>query len=250
MDNGSWTKLFHPRGPQVTIALGADIKTLLADIDFLLSQGFLVDAPGVEPGQDIEEVAYVVRGEHESEGQTTPFVLLYSGHDQMKWSFLKVYFNDNKQIADFESASGMKLMSVPQYIGQDKPERGKSKAIDKFIVPAPRPFKVVLKQNPKWKQEDADAAKAKNAMYSVPKRIFIRWADQPAATDKPAEAEKPQQTVAEKARAYIGGLADATALSKAGAMLDERRTAGSLSEDEHAELTAMVMKKLDEQGVF
>jgi hypothetical protein len=179
---GSWAKMFHRSGLQVSVQFHCDPLVLMDTIDSMLEQGWLPNAPGVEPGEDAEEVAYVLHGEHEQKGETTPYILLYSPHDAMKWSFLKVWFNTQEQIDAFEAVSGLKLDALPLYIGQDKPERGKSKQIDKFIVKLQRPCKVILKQNPKWVQEAADAAKSKGEMYTFPKRVFVRW-DGPKSTE-------------------------------------------------------------------
>ena len=254
-----WTgtfQAFHSSGIKATLPVGCspiDYVGMFANLSAAVAAGWLLNAPGLVEGEEREEVNYVTRAESEKDGIVTPVVLLFD--EKRKWAFLKVYLNNPQDIADFEKASGMKLMSLPLYISRDKPERGASKSIDSMIIKVSRPFNVILDKNPKWKKDEFDAAAAataagKHTVYGVPMKKFVRWPDLPAATDKPAETEKPQQTVAEKARQYIATLTDATALSKAGAMLDERRIEGRLTDDEHAELAALVMKKLDEAGAF
>jgi hypothetical protein len=123
----------------------------------------------------------VLRSTFEKEGESTPFLLLYSTNDALKWSFLKVYLNTDDDIAAFEFASRMKLGSLPEYVGADKPARGAAGKTDRFIVAAPRPFGVVYKKNPKH-DPTTEEGKLK------PARLFVRWADQrPAAAD----AESP-----------------------------------------------------------
>jgi len=174
--NNGWTKAYHRSGLLVTLpVVGESPAAMYAWIDDILAAGFTLLAPGLEPGEERETVAYIVHGIHEKDGHTTDYLLLYNDNDAYKFSFLKVWLNKNEDIAAFEAASSMKLMDFPQYIGGDKPERGKSKQVDKFIVPVRRPWTVILKQNPKWSQEAADAAKARNDIYSVPRRAFIRW---------------------------------------------------------------------------
>lgn len=230
---GSWAKLFHRSGLQVSVQFFCQPLELMGQVDAMLAQGWLPNAPGVEPGEERETVAYVVHGEVEDEGETTPYLLLYSENETMKWSFLKVYLNNDKQRAEFEAVSGMKVDSIPLYIGRDKPERGKSKQIDnKFIVPCPRPFHVVLKQNPKWSEEAAAAAKAKNEMYTTPKRVFVRWADSPtAAAQKPAD----DRSVFEKATEKInsGSPNDIVALLP---LIADRHTEGKVTDDEFSKL--------------
>ncbi len=186
-------KLYHPRGPQVTLSIPADPAEAFAHIGRCLDVGWLVIAPGLEEGEMIEHVGYFVRGCHEN----TPFLLLYSTNDgQNSFSFLKVYLNDDDQIAAFEAASKIKLESIPEYLGADKPERGKSAKLDAFIVRAKRPFNVVMKKNPKFDEAQRVACAAKNEIYKVPARLFVRWADQAAGpevpkTDQHGEIEKP-----------------------------------------------------------
>lgn len=178
-----WVKLYTDSGVQVTLPVPpapADYIGMLANVKAALAAGFLVTAPGLEVGEEREEVGFLVRGIQENAGDETPFLLLYPNNDALKYSSLKVYLNRPDDIADFEFASKMKLAELPPYIGRDKPERGKSKQVDKFIVPARKPFGVVFVPNPKWSAEEEAAAKAKNELYSVPRRKFVRWADQRA----------------------------------------------------------------------
>ena len=173
----SRVKLWHPRGPQVTLPLPTDPRACLEAVSHALDLGWLVAAPGLEEGEEKETVGWVLKGIHSNENQETPFVLLYSTNDALKWSFLKVYLNDAAMIEAFEYASRMKLDVLPEYVGQDKPQRGNR--TDKFIIAAPRPFQVVFRKNPK--HDDTEAGKMK------PARLFVRWADQKPQT--PAEAD-------------------------------------------------------------
>src|SRR6185436_3342640 len=118
--------LYHPRGPAVLMTLEGDLTTYSSQVDNLLNGGWLVAPPGLEAGEEKDTVGFVLHGELERDGKATPFLLLYSTNDAMKWSFLKVYLNKLEQIEEFEFASGMKLAQIPVYVGNDKPERGKS----------------------------------------------------------------------------------------------------------------------------
>jgi hypothetical protein len=169
-----WTKLFHPRGPQVTLPLPPDPAAALAAVSAALDAGWLVTAPGLEEGEEKEQVGWVLKSIFSNEGRETPFVLLYSANEALTWSFLKVYLNTEQDVAAFEHASRMKLTELPEYVGQDKPQRSASGRTDKYIVPAPRPFGVVFKKNPK--HDATEAGKMK------PARLFVRWAESlPAA---------------------------------------------------------------------
>jgi len=187
MDNkpqseSGWVKLFHPRGPQVTLpVLDVSPAGSLAAVGAYLDAGWLQVAPGLEEGEEKEMIGWVLRSTFEKDGESTPFLLLYSANDALKWSVLKIYLNTDDDIAAFEYASKMKLDSLPEYVGADKPARGAAGKTDRFIVAAPRPFGVVYKKNPKH-DPTTEEGKLK------PARLFVRWADQrPAA----AEAESP-----------------------------------------------------------
>lgn len=197
-----WTKLYHQRGPQVTlpVMLGTPAE-MFAAVGAYLDAGFLVVAPGLEEGEEREHVAYVVHGEHERDGQTTPFLLLYAANEAMKFSFLKVYLNKPADIAAFEFASGLKLNSIPVYIGQDKPERGKSKQVDRYVIAAPAAFEVVFKQNPRWSETDAAAHQSRGEMYAVPRRVFVRWGKQMPEVN--GEVPKQNDDAAPKSRAKM-----------------------------------------------
>jgi hypothetical protein len=173
--NNGWTKLYHPRGPLVTLPVPADPVSAFNHINICLDAGWLVEAAGLEQGEHKEGVGYVLRGTQENDGKQTPFLLLYDTDESHGFSFLKVYLNTEANVADFEAASKMKLLKLPEYVGDNKPERGKSSKIDQFIVRVPAPLTVILKSNPKYNEEDRAAAASKQTIYKVPRRLFVRW---------------------------------------------------------------------------
>lgn len=182
-DNTGFAKLFHPRGPLVTLPVPPDPEAAFAHIEKCLDAGWLVIAPGLEEGEQREEVGYVLRGACD----TTPTLLLYSTNEAHSFSFLKVYLNTPQDIAAFEFASKMKLTDLPEYVGSDKPERGKSAKLDQYIERAKKPFGVVMKANPKYSESERAVVMSKNEIYKVPRRLFVRWVDQ-----RPNEEPKPQ----------------------------------------------------------
>jgi hypothetical protein len=182
--NGSM-KVFHPRGPQVwlPVPFDGDYRKAFAAVGAALDAGFLAVAPGLEPGEEKEQVGWLVRGSVEQDGETTPYLLLYSADDNMSYSFLKVYLNKPEDVAAFEFASGMKLDRIPEYEGNDKPERGTSAKLEKYFARPSRPFTVVYKHNPKYDESAKAAAVAKKEIYKVPVRLFVRWADMKPAIE-------------------------------------------------------------------
>ncbi len=182
-------KLFHPRGPAVTIPVtvaALDYRAMLASVSAMLDAGFLVAAPGLEAGEHKEDIGYVVlRSKENSDGTSTPIVDLYPADDGMKFAVLSVYLNKPADEEAFEFAAKMRLDAFQPYIGAGKLERGASKQTDRLIVKAPKPFAVVFKDNPKYDPNETDTAKKK------PKRLFVRWADEKPASEQPASQPPP-----------------------------------------------------------
>jgi hypothetical protein len=188
-------QLWHPRGVRASLPLAGDARAMLAGVDEYLAAGWLAQAPGLEAGEDRDEVSHVLRGEHERDGEATPYLLLYSANEALAFSFLKVYLNRPEDVTAFEDACGVSLVSLPLYVGNDKPERGKSRKTDEYIVKLPRPAGVVFKANPKWNEQDKKAADARGEVYKTPRRLFVRW-------DAPSQA--PQQAPQQQAPAQQG----------------------------------------------
>lgn len=184
-----WVKLFSKSGALVTIPVTEkplDYAAMAANVEAMIAAGFMVNAVGLEAGEEKDTVAFVLKGRITKEGKTTPYVLLYNTNPAYKHSFLKKYLNTPEDIADFETAAGMKLDHLPLYIGKDKPKRGEDPDVDKMIVPVRKPFGVIFKPNPKWIKADSDAAAEKKEMSPVPVRVWVRWEGQeakPATTD-------------------------------------------------------------------
>ena len=175
--NGSM-KLFHPRGVQVTLPVlfDGDYRNSFAAVGAALDAGFLAEAPGLEQGEERDEIAWVLRAVHEKDGEVTPVIVLYSFNEGFSWPILKVYLNKQADIEAFEYASKLRLDKLPVYVGNDRPQRGAKKATDHFIVKVPKRFGVVFKRNPR--HDDTDAGKMK------PARLFVRWTDMQPAIER------------------------------------------------------------------
>jgi hypothetical protein len=184
-----WTKLYHPRGPQVTLPIaGTTAADYFASVLSMLDAGFLVDAPGLDAGERKEEVDAVLRITHESNGDLTPVVMLYSSNDRLEWAVLRVYLNNADDIAAFEKASGLKLAAIPVYEG-DRLARDDSQKAKRYIVKSPRPFIVVMKANPNYSTDERDAAQKANQVYKTPKHKFVRWDGQASAVPVANQSE-------------------------------------------------------------
>jgi hypothetical protein len=126
-----WVKLFHPSSAQVTIPLFldkpilvAEAQALIASVTSLLQSGFSVDAPGLEEGDHVEEIGFVVRRtKANTDGTETPVVDLYPARGNFR--LLGKYLNNDADIQAFESACGVVLNTMPLYEGDNSVERGK-----------------------------------------------------------------------------------------------------------------------------
>jgi hypothetical protein len=224
-----WAKLWHPRGVQVTIPLPSDSPAvMLARVSEFLDGGFLVTAPGLEDGEQKEQIGWVLRGEHEHEGEATPFVLLYAASDQLTWSLLKVYLNREQDVLGFEGATGMKLDQLPLYVGNDKPQRGASKKTDQFIVATPKQFGVIFKKNPKH-DPNTEEGKMK------PARLFVRWENQTVPPPIAAKAPmKPHELEVSKRCGIAGCFNKDDAAVVIGWLTNHQRTGDDLRADPKA----------------
>jgi hypothetical protein len=90
-----WTRLYHPAGVQVTIPIPLEkpispetAQSALTSVSSLLDAGWLVDAPGLEEGEQKQEVVSVSRRESKD---NTPIVAFYLAHPKTLKKFLHAY---------------------------------------------------------------------------------------------------------------------------------------------------------------
>lgn len=188
----------HRTGLEVTFQQGCDPLQNAHEIDTLadliIRAGFkpatVATASAPVAGEERETVSHVLRGKQVKEGKTTPTILLYADNPAHKHSFLKRYLDRPADVAEFEDVCGKSLSDFPTYIGKDKPERGNDPDLDAYIVPV-RPFVCVYKANARWSQSAADAARERGEIYTVPRRVFVRW--EPLGDSEPV-ATQPDRT--------------------------------------------------------
>jgi hypothetical protein len=193
-ENFALTRLFHPTGTQVSIPLSLTAEVsreqaamLMRSVDNILQAGWLVSAPGLETGEKLEEIGYVVRREKENQndGTVTPLMDLYPNREPGRggaWKHVSKYLNTPEEVQQFEQACGVPLAKLPVYDGTAAIERGKSPKLDKYVAKI-RPTKVVWQDNPRYEGPDDK---------SHPKRIFVRWADLRPAVQDAAIQPAPQ----------------------------------------------------------
>lgn len=163
-------------------------ETAVADMlritNKLLADGLTLDDPAfgkLEAGEMREKVNGVLRRQYmEDDGSTVPVIDIYPDNPALGRRCVFYYLNDDKQIAEFEAATGLKLADLPLYSEPQLNRVEKPELAKKFIVAVKTNVSVVFKDNPAY---DANAAKKK------PKHLFIRW-ETATAQPKP-EAPQP-----------------------------------------------------------
>lgn len=186
-----WVKAFHSSGLLVTLPVPVhgehyDYASAFANVSAALAAGFTAALPGMEPGEEKEEIGWVLkRTKTNNDKSESPIIDLYSTHDKVTFKVFSKYLDSAEEIAAFEAASGLRVSALQNFPGTAAPQRGANKQSDAFILKVPKPFSVVMEPNPKFNDADADAARAANKAYPVPKKRFVRW-------DKPAGAQAPE----------------------------------------------------------
>jgi hypothetical protein len=193
-----WLKLYHPSGAQVSlpVPLLARLTTqqamdVLGSVSEYLNVGFLVNAPGLEDGELIEEVNGVARREAKDE---TPIIDFYSSNMKLLKKFMHVYLNTKQDLAGFEEATGLKVAALPVYDEALAIARDDNKA-RKYIVNLPRPIKLVWKLSPKWEEWKAAGGEGNEPH----KRMLTRY-----ETELPA-VPSPVSTALAVTRSYLDG---------------------------------------------
>jgi hypothetical protein len=149
------THLYHPSGAKVDIPIDLEVglsperaSNLRISVDALLAAGFAVNMPGLDDGELVDEVTSVAR---RASGDGVSIVAFYKAHPKLVKKFIHEYLDTPEQIADFESATGLKLNNIPVFDG-DKDITKDNRAAGKYIVPLARPVKVVYKISDRWKR--------------------------------------------------------------------------------------------------
>lgn len=172
-----WTKVYHPSGLQVTLPVPSDPGMAFAHVSGLIETGWLVNAPSLEAGEQIEDIAYVVRKSKANDDESeTPIIDVYT--ERGNYRVVGVYLNTPQDVESFCAIANVKLADLPYYEGDGTIERGKGPKTDKYIFKLPHPVKMVWKLNPRYEgPEDKKHAK----------RVFVRWLDTGKRTEeKPA----------------------------------------------------------------
>lgn len=191
----AWIKLFHSNGIEIRIPIAcnqtetvfsvADFEDLKQSVENAVTAGFLVDRPGIEEGEHIDEIGYVVRCDVDGNNGPATRLDLYVNNDQMKFRTVSKYLNTEEDTREAEAALGLRISSMPNYVGQGYIERGKNRQTDSLVVKLPRTVKIAYKNNPRYDPNEADASKKK------PKRLFSRWVGHGATQSASGQGQQP-----------------------------------------------------------
>lgn len=230
MENIALVSLYHPSGAKVSIPLSIDEMltpahgiTLLNSVDNLIMAGFTVNLPGLEDGENFEQIGFVVRREKvNDDSTTTPVVDVYPVTGNFRT--VGLYLNTQDDISAFEGATGVKVSEMPVYDGNPI-ERGKNPRADKNVVALKSPAKLVWKINPKWEGEN-------DKKHS--KRQFVRWEGVRASAEPVRQAMTIEQarTIKTAKGSELGSLSEKQLHqlieSTAGTITDEMRDAAKI----------------------
>lgn len=148
-----WITGYFPNGFKASFTLSVSLASAfdegMAFTQRLAAQGFTINPPGLESGEERELIMVVMR---RAKGDGTPIIDFYpawgAGGDTPygTYKYVHKYLNDDVEIADFLAVSGFKsLDDIPLYDGQGALKRtpGKSHPKERTV---PKPFYVVRKQ--------------------------------------------------------------------------------------------------------
>ena len=194
-----WIKLYHPSGAQVSLPVpllarltAQQAMDVLGSVSEYINVGFLVNAPGLEDGELVEEVNAVARREAKDETQIIDF---YSSNTKLLKKFMHVYLNAEQDVSAFEEATGLKVAALPAYDGALAIARDDNKA-RKYIVNLPRSIRLVWKLSPKWEEWKATGGEGNEPH----KRMLMRY-----EAGLPAPASSLVSTTLAVTRSYLDG---------------------------------------------
>lgn len=120
------------------------------ELDALMkANGYLAHVVGAKAGEIIEVMTHVSRRMHtnKKDGSITPVIAFYSENTALSWKYDHMYLNTPEQITEFEAVSGMQMMSIPEFEGDNFLERTAAKAA-KYVMPLVKHIKVAAALKP------------------------------------------------------------------------------------------------------
>lgn len=153
--NTFWVRGYLPNGFNVSFTMATTPESAYADAlaftNALLSQGFRVNEPGLEPGQKREAISQIVMGRKDD---GTLYMDMYSTKfDLVNRMLSRVYFDaDKPDLAEtFQRHSGYALNRDHKFwIGENPITRGKKADTDAYLITLPHPVYAIAEQNPDY----------------------------------------------------------------------------------------------------
>ncbi len=198
--NYALTHLYHPSGAKISIpitiqpgetysSVGQD---LVRAVSSLIEAGLLVNMPGLDEGELVDEVVSVAC---RMSKDNTKIVAFYKAHPKLEKKFIHEYLDTPEQIADFEAATGLRLASLPVFDG-DKDITKDHRNAAKYIIPLPRPVKLVYRVSDRWKKwNETDGQGQQPQKYEL-----LRYMTTGAMTQAPAVTVIPPAMSYEEAQ--------------------------------------------------
>lgn len=181
MENGQQAtasvKGWLPNGVQVYINIPVTnaaqaFEDMMAFTNALLAKGWSQREPGLGDGEHRETIGYVGRrAKVNDDGTETPVLDLYVNNEGMQHRFIGVYLDTPEEITAFETASGLKLTSIPLNPTGSPVDRSNTA----LVVRAPKPFVIIYKDNPRYDENSKD---------KKPKRYFERFDGIPSKSNE------------------------------------------------------------------
>jgi len=148
--NTIWMTGYLPNGFKVSLTLdehatAATVQTLLSKVALAEAAGVQPNLPGLEPGEETEEITAVMRRAKPSDG--TPIIDFYPQWQGAfgRFKYASMYLDTPEEIAEFEAQSGLKLADIPVYDGQQALQRTAGQTHAKEIA-VKRSFKIAKKE--------------------------------------------------------------------------------------------------------
>lgn len=144
----------------------ASVEDATARIAELAANGYTPNAPGMKPGDIVEDVGYVARRQ---KADGTPIIDMYAPNEKVVRKVFSHYLDLDKpeRVTDFKAATGIDFTTLPLWEGDTALSKTSASA-GKYIMPVKREAKIILEKNPAYDPND-EVKKYK------PEHLFVRW---------------------------------------------------------------------------
>jgi hypothetical protein len=169
--NSVWARVFTASGYQMSVTLTFDgIHNLPSASEIerhLQAAGYLATAPGLEPGQEKEVIATVVKRVTTNDKTIIDFYPAWNANGSFgSYKYGHMYIDDDNDIAAFEAASGLKYADLPTMENADQAMTRKIDKRNKFEVDVKKVFEIVREDT--GKSTDSGMKKYRYSYFVTP----------------------------------------------------------------------------------